>query len=168
MAETRFHMSTEPCAIVQLDCWSAAFETGLSHQLGGALPAACGETAVLCRWLAIRIAPRRIWLVGDGTSTPPPIDTELGCSVSLGESRVRLRLGGTHIFDVLGACVAVDWDAPHSAPGRAVQTGFHHVPVLLLRRAANACDLLAPRSFARSLADWVADAAAPYRLETAE
>jgi sarcosine oxidase subunit gamma len=44
-------------------------------------------------------------------------------------------------------------------PGRAVQTGFHRVPVLLLRTGEHGCDLLVPRSFAASLSEWIAEAA---------
>lgn len=164
MVEAHFHLTVEPCTIVQIDGWSAALEPELSRQLGSALPATCGEAALLRQWLAIRIAPRRFWLIGNGISTPPPpsIDPEIGSSVSLGESRMRLRMRGASVFDILGACMAVDWDWPQAAAGGAIQTGFHHVPVLALRTAADACDLLVPRSFAQSLSEWIIDAAAPY------
>lgn len=165
MTEMGFRSSLEPCAILQADGWEAtlpAFEAELSRLLGGQLPAAVGESAVLGSWLAIRIAPRRLWVVGDTTSPDlAAIDPELGCLVTLSESRMRLRLEGRHTFDILAACVAVDWKAKEAWPGRAIQTSFHHVPVLLLPIAADACDLLVPRTFADSLAGWVAEGAAP-------
>jgi heterotetrameric sarcosine oxidase gamma subunit len=109
-----------------------------------------------------------LWFVADEKSDPPlSIDPELGSLVWLSESRMRLRLSGPHAFDILGACVAIDWRAEEARPERAVQTSFHHVPVLLLRTAADACDLLVPRSFAESLAEWVADVAAPYEAASA-
>ena len=67
------------------------------------------------------------------------------------------RLAGADIASVLSTCIAVDWHAPAAAPGHAVQTSFHHVPVLLLRTGEASCDLVAPRSFARSLHDWLVD-----------
>lgn len=168
MAEAVFHMSIEPCAILQAECWpqsSVAFEADLSRQLGGTLPASVGETALLAGCQAIRIAPRRVWLVGDGTLPSLFVDPELGCTVPLGEGRMRLKLRGRHVFDILAACVAVDWASPQAGPGRAVQTGFHRVPILALRTALDACDLLVPRSFARSLADWITEVATPYQAQ---
>ena len=167
MADARFSMSVEPCSIVQAESWPgtlSAFEAELSRQLGGKLPATSHETVAIGEWHAVRIAPRRFWFITDaGAQLRASIDPELGCLLPLGESRMRLRLAGPHTFDILRACVAVDWHSPDAAPGRAVQTGFHHVPVVLLRTAADACDVLAPRSFARSLADWVEEVAAPYK-----
>lgn len=160
-----FRMSAEPCAILQVECWAGsreAFEAAISAQLGGELPAEVGETAHLAGLQAVRIAPRRCWLVGD-TLPVLSLAPEAGCALPLPEGRTRLRLSGRHVLDVLSACVAIDWNAPQAAPGRAVQTGFHRVPVLVLRKAPDACDLLVPRSFARSLTDWISEVAAPYR-----
>ncbi|MDX8466879.1 sarcosine oxidase subunit gamma [Mesorhizobium sp. VK23B] len=158
MAET---VSVEACTILQVEGWpetQAACESELSRQLGAALPADFGEAAAVGGWFAVRIAPRRFWLIADDGSKPNwSIDPALGCSVSLGEGRMRLKLRGPHTFDVLKACVAIDWDSPQARPGSALQTGFHHVPVLLLRTGAEACDIFAPRSFAQSLVDWLAD-----------
>lgn len=163
MAET---ISVEACTIVQVEAWpetQAEFGAELSRQLGAALPAACGEAVPVGGWLAVRIAPRRFWLIAqDGSQPRLTIDPALGCSLSLGEGRMRLSLSGPRTFDILKACVAIDWDSPQAGPGSALQTGFHHVPVLLLRTGADACDIIAPRSFAQSLVDWLTDIAAPY------
>jgi len=164
MAETRFSMPIAPCAIVQAEAWPgtvSAFEAELSRQLGGKLPTTSRETTVVGEWLAVRIAPRRFWFIADGNAALRcSIDPELGCLLPLGESRKRLRLVGPHTFDILAACVTIDW---HDAkPGSTFQTSLHHVPVLLLRTAIDACDILAPSSFARSLAEWISDIAAPY------
>ncbi|CDX26172.1 Sarcosine oxidase gamma subunit [Mesorhizobium sp. ORS 3324] len=163
MAET---ISVGACTILQVEAWpetQAAFEAELSRQLDAALPAAFGEAVPVGAWLAVRIAPRRFWLIGEDESQPRlSIDPALGCSVSLGEGRMRLRLSGPRTFDILKACVAIDWESPQARPGSALQTGFHHVPVLLLRTGADACDILAPRSFTQSLVDWLTDIAASY------
>jgi sarcosine oxidase subunit gamma len=162
MAEQNFRLVVEDCSIVQADGWHgsvADFEASLSLQLGSALPASVGQTIDAGGCRVIRIAPRRFWLVGDPHASLS-IDPELGCLISLREGRVRLRMAGSRLLDVLASCVAVDWLAPEAAPGRAIQTGFHRVPVLLLRQGEQECDLLAPRSFARSLSDWLIDVAA--------
>jgi heterotetrameric sarcosine oxidase gamma subunit len=169
MAETRFRISVEPCTVVQVECWPGtlpALDAEISRQLGGKLPDAFGEAVPVGGWSAIRIAPRRFWLVADEKSEfSCSIDPELGSLVSLSEGRMRLRLRGPHTFTILEACVAIDW---HEAkPGSAVQTGFHHVPVLLLCTATDACDLLVPRSFAESSAEWVSEVAVPYEARHA-
>lgn len=168
MAEMR--LPVEPCAVLQAEGWGKTlptFEADLSRQLGGTLPAAVGETVSIGGWLATRIAPRRLWFIAGGKpGLPLSIAPDLGSLLRLNESRMRLSLKGPHTFDILAACVAIDWHAPETRPGRAVQTSFHHVPVLLIRTAEEACDLLLPRSFAQSLAEWVAEVAAPYEARS--
>ncbi|TIS63652.1 MAG: sarcosine oxidase subunit gamma [Mesorhizobium sp.] len=164
MAESGFAISVEACTIVQVEGWpetQAAYEAELSRQLGVALPSAFGEAVPVNGWLAVRVAPRRFWLIAEERPHLRwSFDSALGCSVSLGEGRMRLRLSGPRTFDILKACVAIDWDSPQAGPGSAFQTGLHHVSVFLLRTSADACDILAPRSFAQSLVGWLADIAA--------
>ncbi|WP_189521194.1 MULTISPECIES: sarcosine oxidase subunit gamma family protein [unclassified Mesorhizobium] len=158
-----FNLSPADCPIVQIEGWDATlakFEASVSRALGAPLPAAVGETVRHAEVLIVRVAPRRFWLMSEAGAKPLTIDPELGCSVSLGEGRLRLRMDGTRLPEILSKCVAVDWSSPAAAPGRAWQTAFHHVPVLLLRTAETACDLIVPRSFAKSLTDWIADSAA--------
>ena len=157
-----FSLSVADCPLIQVEAWSGTlrqFESSLSVSLGAELPTSVGGTVRHNGLLIIRVAPRRLWLaLDDGMQAPSfAIDQDLGCSVSLGEGRVRFSLAGANIARVLSTCIAVDWHAPTVAPGRAVQTSFHHIPVLLLRTGQAACDLVVPRSFARSLSDWMAD-----------
>ncbi|WP_292643164.1 sarcosine oxidase subunit gamma [Mesorhizobium sp.] len=157
-----FSLSVADCPLIQVEAWSGTlrqFESSLSASLGAELPSSVGETVHHNGLLIIRVAPRRLWLaLDDGASMPSSaIDPNLGCSVSLGEGRVRFSLAGANTARVLSTCIAVDWHAPTVAPGRAVQTSFHHVPVLLLRTGETSCDLVVPRSFARSLHDWLVD-----------
>ncbi|MDW6023460.1 sarcosine oxidase subunit gamma family protein [Mesorhizobium sp. BAC0120] len=166
MADTHCYLPIEPCTILQVEAWDKtlpAFEAELSRQLGAKLPAAVGETESLGGWAIIRVAPRRFWLVANEKARLScSIEPELGSQLWLSEGRLRLRLSGPHTFDILRACVAIDWQAEEAKPGRAVQTSFHHVPVVVMRTAEDACDLLVPRSFAQSLGEWVAEVAAPF------
>ncbi|KUM28532.1 sarcosine oxidase subunit gamma [Mesorhizobium loti] len=160
-----FNLSAADCAIVQIEGWDgmlAKFEASVSQALGAPLPARVGETVRHAGVLVVRVAPRRFWLVSEAGAKPPALtaDPELGYSVFLGEGRVRLRMDGMRLPEILSKCIAVDWLSPAAARGRAWQTAFHHLPVLLLRTAETACDLFVPRSFAKSLADWIADSAA--------
>ncbi|MER9654249.1 sarcosine oxidase subunit gamma [Mesorhizobium sp. M0152] len=161
MASSDFSLSVADCPLIQVEGWDGTlrqFEASLSASLGTRLPASVGETVHHNGLLVIRVAPRRLWLVLDDVTQAPSlaIDPNLGCSVPLGEGRVRFSLAGTDIAGILSACIAVDWHAPTAAPGRAVLTSLHHVPVLFLRTRDTACDLVVPRSFARSLSDWIA------------
>ncbi|WP_246673216.1 sarcosine oxidase subunit gamma [Mesorhizobium sp. B2-4-14] len=157
-----FNLSTSDCPIVQIEGWDgmlARFELRVSQLLGTALPVSVGETARCADTLIVRVSPRRLWLITEADAKPPQpaIDPELGCSLSLGEGRVRFSLSGAGLLEILSNCIAADWRSAGSAPGRALQTALHHVPVLVLRTSETGCDMIVPRSFARSLADWIAE-----------
>ncbi|MER8697752.1 sarcosine oxidase subunit gamma [Mesorhizobium sp. M1273] len=157
-----FSLSVADCPLIQIEGWDATlrqFEKSVAASLNTKLPASVGETVRHKGLLTIRVAPRRLWLALDeGTEAPAlVVDPDLGCSVPLGEGRVRLKMAGPGIARLLSGCIAVNWHAPTAAPGRAVQTSFHHVPVLFLRTGETACELIVPRSFSRSLSDWIAD-----------
>ncbi|WP_245525636.1 sarcosine oxidase subunit gamma family protein [Mesorhizobium sp. M00.F.Ca.ET.216.01.1.1] len=165
MSSQEFSLSVADCPLIQIEGWDgtlAQFEKGVSASLGTKLPASVGETVRHRGLLVVRVAPRHLLLaLDDGIEAPSlAVDPDLGCSVSLGEGRVRFSMAGAGIARILSRCIAVDWHAPAAAPGRAVQTSLHHVPVLFLRTGETACDLIVPRSFSRSLADWIADSAA--------
>jgi sarcosine oxidase subunit gamma len=159
---TDFSLSASDCPLVQIEGWDDAlekFEASLSQALGTPLPALVGETVRHADSLIVRIAPRRFWLISTGASQAPSpaVDAELGCQVPLGEGRVRFTMTGARVPKVLSACIAVDWHSPAAAPGRALHTSFHHIPVLFVRTSEAECELIVPRSFARSVQDWLAD-----------
>ncbi|TIT02938.1 sarcosine oxidase subunit gamma [Mesorhizobium sp.] len=161
MASPDFSLSVADYPLIQVEAWDRTlgqFESSLSASLGTNLPGSVGETVHHKGLLVIRVAPRRLWLaLDDGAQAPAlAVDPDLGCSVSLDEGRMRFRMIGADIARVLSKCIAVDWRAPAAAPGRAVLTSLHHVPVLFLRTGETACELIVPRSFSRSLSDWIA------------
>ncbi|MER9345354.1 hypothetical protein NKI41_32450 [Mesorhizobium sp. M0601] len=105
-----FEMFAYDCSILQFEGWDgpmARFDTVLSKMLGGPLPKTVGDTARHDNWLVIRIAPRRFWLLCDGTSPSVDVDADLGCALPLGEGRARLRLSGRGLKYVLERCVAL-------------------------------------------------------------
>jgi heterotetrameric sarcosine oxidase gamma subunit len=160
MASPDFSLSVGDCPLIQVEAWDRTlgqFESSVSASLGTNLPGSVGETVRHKGLLVIRVAPRRLWLpLDDGAQAPSlAVDPDLGCSVSLGEGRVRFRMAGADITRVLSKCIAVDWRAPAAAPGRAVLTSLHHVSVLFLRTGDAACELIVPRSFSQSLSDWI-------------
>jgi sarcosine oxidase subunit gamma len=161
---TDFSLSVSDCPLVQIEGWDGTlekFESNLSQALGTLLPALVGETVRRADSFIVRVAPRRFWLISNGASQAPSpaVDPELGCLVPLGEGRVRFTMTGSRVPKILSACIAVDWHSPAAAPGRAQHTSLHHVPVLFVRTGAADCDLIVPRSFARSLSDWIVEIA---------
>ena len=158
-----FVLSVADCSLVQLEVWdgkSQQLEAVLSGTFGIALPSTVGETVRHRNLRAIRVAPRRFWLLYDAPGGEPiALDPDFGSVVDLGEGRTRLRLSGPRLADVLAKCIAVDWQSPAAAPERAIQTSFHGVPVLFLRTGEAECELLVPRSFSRSILDWLGDSA---------
>ncbi len=160
MSSQEFSLSVADCPLVQIEGWDGTlgqFESNLSASLGMKLPASVGETVRHKGFLVIRVAPRRLWLAFDdgAQASSLAVDPDLGCSVSLGEGRVRFSMAGAGVARVLSKCIAVDWRAPAAAPGGAVLTSLHHVPVLFLRTGDTACELIVPRSFSQSLSDWI-------------
>jgi len=71
-------------------------------------------------------------------------------------ARTLMSLSGEGAADLLQTCVAIDLAA--LPPGRAAATMIHHIDVLILRVSATEFRLLALRSFAESLAEWLLDA----------
>ena len=128
-----FDLSAADCPIIQIEGWDGTlerFEASLSQELGMALPALVGETVRHADTLIVRVAPRRFWLISeDGAEVPSPaVDPELGCSVSLSEGRVRFRMTGARVPEVLSACIAVDWyvtgGGSMAAPCRRPSTAY--------------------------------------------
>ena len=164
MAEiSALELSVADCPLVQVGAWDGTFEQfqlDLSRTFGIALPATVGETIRQPSLRAIKVAPRRFWLLYDiPGGTPIEVDPDLGSVTDLGEGRIRVQLCGDRLPDVLAGCIAVDWHSPAVAPGKVVHTSFHHIPVLFVRTGEAECELIVPRSFARSILNWLKDSA---------
>nr|WP_246252112.1 sarcosine oxidase subunit gamma [Mesorhizobium camelthorni] len=155
--------------LVQIEAWDGTFEqfqSDLSRTFGIALPATVGETVRQPSLRAIKVAPRRFWLLYDTSGGPSvEVDPDLGALTHLGEGRIRVRLCGDRLPGVLAGCIAVDWRSQAVAPGKAIQTSFHGVPVLFVRTGEAECELIVPRSFSRSILDWLKDSAGGVELE---
>jgi sarcosine oxidase subunit gamma len=170
MAEiSALELSVADCPLVQVEAWdgtSEQFQSDLLRAFEIALPATVGETIRQPSLRAIKVAPRRFWLLYDTPGRPPiEVDPDLGSVTHLGEGRIRVRLRGDRLPSVLAGCIAVDWHSPTTALGNAIQTSFHHIPVLFVRTGEAECELIVPRSFARSILDWLGDSAGGVELE---
>jgi len=106
---------------------------------------------------AFRSKAKRRTSRSDPEKLAATLDPNVGCALNLTAGRRRFRLQGPWLREVVSKLVAIDPDGAQLAPGRAVQTGIHHVPVLMLRRAED-CLILVPRSLAQSVGEWIEDA----------
>ena len=131
--------ATSPC--LRRAMWAAAMSaaTPPAHHQGRAAPVLANIRRTLRSPLACRRSRARL----------------LGCSRRRSYALHHNRRARAKI---LSACVAVDRHSPSAAPRRALHTSFHHVPVLFIRTGRADCDLIVPRSFARSLMESIEDA----------
>lgn len=170
MAEiSALELSVADCPLVQVEAWDGTFgqfQLDLSRTFGIALPATVGETIRQPNLRAMKVAPRRFWLLYDTPGRSPiEVNPDLGSVTHLGEGRIRVRLRGDRLPDILAGCIAIDWHSPAVAPGKVVHTSFHGVAVLFVRTGEAECELIVPRSFARSILDWLKDSAGGVELE---
>lgn len=149
----------------------------LAQVLGVPLPARPGT------WVATPAGGRVVWLGPDEWLVTDPgapswdLEARLraaaaplgGAAVDVSAQRVVLRLSGSHARDLLAAGCAVDTHPSVFTSGSAAQTLLGQAGVVLLALSDDGCDyeVLVRSSFARYLADWLADAATEHRTSGA-
>lgn len=147
-------------SLVQISAWRDGLD-GIGTVAGSAVPAGVGTTVRLGDQIVIRMSPGRLWILGESGADQDfvlRLDPDMAGALDLTAGRRRFRLQGARLGEVLSKLAAVDPEGAQLAPGRAVQTAVHHVPVLMLRMAEDRVDILAPLSFAQSLQEWIEDA----------
>ncbi|WP_424988303.1 sarcosine oxidase subunit gamma [Microbulbifer sp. S227A] len=147
------------------DDFDAAAKPALDHLgldgLGDYRTARAGE-----RGTAWRIAPDRMLiethadLSGFGSENLAVLD--------LGHARTVITLQGEAARTLLSQVVAVDVSATALAPGMFLQTGLHHVGVLIQCTGAQSFDILAPATWAESVWDVLYDNALPHGIRVPE
>jgi sarcosine oxidase subunit gamma len=154
-------------AIWQIAAWreaeAAPLGAALAERLGFTLPDG-PDAAGAGPLLAMRIAPRRWWLVEEpGGSAAAGLAEALAGSAALTElshARSVLRLGGPASREVLAGLCRIDLHPQALPAGRGVQTALGQVPALIHAVGEQPCyDLYLPRSLAGSALAAVLDAA---------
>ncbi|TNM67808.1 sarcosine oxidase subunit gamma [Streptomyces sp. NP160] len=149
----------------------------LAQVLGVPLPARPGT------WVATPAGGRVVWLGPDEwlvtVPAAPSEDLEArlraaaapagGAAVDVSAQRVALRLEGPHARDLLAAGCAIDTHPSVFSTGTAAQTLLGQAGVILLALSddGRSYEVLVRSSFARYLADWLADAATEHRAHGA-
>ncbi len=150
-------------ALVQYHAWPehyAQMAQGLADHCG--LPeapragrAACGATASL-----LRVHPQRLWLIAeDGRAGGHPlINSNVGAVLDLTHARTIIRIDQVVAVPLLSRFIAVDLRPDRFAVDDIALAPLHRVGVVLWRRP-DGIDVLAPRSFARSIWEVLSEAA---------
>lgn len=117
--------------------------------------AARGATAAL-----LRVHPQRLWLVAEQGSGQdhPKLSADMGATLDLSHGRVTIHVSEDVAIPLLSRFIAIDLRPHRFAVDDVALTPFHRVGVVLWRRA-DGIDILAPRSFARSIWEVLGEAA---------
>jgi sarcosine oxidase subunit gamma len=134
----------------------------ISELLGDAVPP-LGSASVSNDTIVAAVAPGRFWIAG-GADLVRRLDTAFPAGdaaiTDISHGRVVLRLQGAAAERLLQSCVMLDLDPASFPAGRIAQTMIHHIDVMIHRRGETEFEVWVLRSFAQSLAEWLADAGA--------
>ena len=104
-------------------------------------------------WL--RTGPEQVWII-NGTFSIAPV---LGAVTDLSASRTRFIVEGPDARAILAQGIPLDLDPQQFPINRFAQTGLHHTPVLLWRRAEQRYEVWVLQTFATTMSAWLEDAA---------
>lgn len=152
-------------AILQLQAWPdtlGSLRRAIAELLTVDAPlpgeAVAVEGATLCA-----VAPGRFLVAAEDATLARRFQEALGPNdgavADITHGRVVLRLEGPEAEAILQGCLAIDLDATAFPPGSVAQSMIHHIDVVVHRQAEDAFELWVLRSFAKSLAEWLLDAA---------
>jgi heterotetrameric sarcosine oxidase gamma subunit len=97
-------------------------------------------------------------LASEQVVAAPSLAPEIGAVLDLSHARTVIHIDASTAVPLLSRFVTVDLRPEHFDVGRLAMTPLHRVSVVLWRRA-DGIDILAPRSFAASLWDLLAETA---------
>jgi heterotetrameric sarcosine oxidase gamma subunit len=147
--------------LVQYHAWPETYS-----QMSAMLAAHCGVPeapragkavsgagmALLC------IHPQRLWLVADRASDHPALDSAVGATLDLSHGRTIIHVAEAIAVPLLSRFIAIDLRPHRFAIDDVAVTPLHRISVVLWRRS-DGIDILALRSFARSIRELLAESA---------
>lgn len=138
----------------------AALAAGVTAHCGVTTAPAPGKAAHGAAGSLLRVHPQRLWLVSERPDAGAglQLDPDVGASLDLSHARSIIRIANGSAERVLRRFIAIDLRPQRFGVDDVAITPLHRVSVVLWRRA-NGIDILAPRSFTRSLWDLLAEAA---------
>ena len=98
-----------------------------------------------------RIAPDRVLIAANSAFDLPNASTL--AILDLSHARTRIVIDGPAAEQIMARLAAIDFRKSSLANGSFVQTGIHHIGVLIHRTAAARFEILVPVTWARSIWD---------------
>ena len=155
------------CALVQVAGF-AATRAAVATAVAGVTGAPCpGQIGVVVRtgpYKVLRTGAEQFWIAAKGVTDldsrlSAVIPSAAGCVTPLSSARTRIYLDGPNARDILAKGIAIDLAPGHFAIDQFALTGLDHTPVLLFRAAEDRYEIWVMRTFARTVWDWLTDAA---------
>ena len=155
-------LSQRPCAaLVQYHAWPEAYAQ-MARMLAGhcGVPEAPppGKAARGGSCSLLRVHPQRLWLLADRAGDHPALGAEVGAALDLSHARTIIHAADEIVVPLLSRFIAIDLRPHRFAVDDVAITPIHRVSVVLWRHP-DGIDILAPRSFARSTWELLAEAA---------
>lgn len=113
-----------------------------------------------------RLSRDQYWWVAATSDAMIRLSRELpssaGTVTALSASRVRFRITGPAVRDLLAKGIALDLHPSVFPQGHCAQTGLHHTGVFLERVGDDRYEMYVQRTYAVSIWEWLIDAALPF------
>ena len=151
-------------ALVQAAAFAAThsqFRQQMRAALGTDLPSTVGTVTRVGTRMLLKTGAEQYWIfTSEGDDFAPSISADIGAFTSLSHSRTCIFIEGEGAGAVLAKGVPLDFH-PDSFPIDCFAlTGVHHTPVLIHRSTDKRYDIYALRTYARTVWEWLEDAAA--------
>jgi heterotetrameric sarcosine oxidase gamma subunit len=156
-------LSLRSCGLlIQFHGWPETYA-----ELAAMIAAQCGAAAGPAPSKAVhgsggsllRIHPQRLWLLSEHSDAVGlTVEPQLGAALDLSQGRAIIRVAEEMAEPLLSRFIAIDLRPHRFAVDDVAITPLHRMSVVLWRRP-NGIDILASRSFARSMWDLLADTA---------
>jgi heterotetrameric sarcosine oxidase gamma subunit len=108
----------------------------------------------------LRVNPQRLWLLSErfDARDQAALEPQIGVALDLSHARAIIRIAGDIAETLLSRFIAIDLRPHRFAIDDVAIVPLHRISVVLWRRAEGV-DVLAPRSFARSIWEALAEVA---------
>jgi heterotetrameric sarcosine oxidase gamma subunit len=153
----------------------AATASELENVVGAALgvpplPPTIGTVGEAGGRRIFRTGPEQFWVTAPAadnlaTRLQEVVPATMGAVTSLSHSRTRIFIEGEPAREVLARSIPLDFHPSAFVIGQFALTGIHHTPVLVHRTGEQRYEIYAMRTFARSVWEWLTDAALPFGYE---
>ena len=157
-------LSLRSCGLLlQYHGWPETYPelaTMIAAQCGAATAPPPGKAVHGSAGALLHVHPQRLWLLSERSDATghPVVGPQLGAALDLSHARSIIRVADDVAEALLSRFIAIDLRPHRFAIDDVAITPLHRVSVVLWRRSQG-IDILAPRSFARSIWDLLAETA---------